>query len=95
MKFKNHHPLADDPQGIIRAVHDFNNHHGPARIFYNRHTHAFYVLRYPLGEDTAEDMHNGLDTVELYRKTTRYADVTVTEDELRMMESEVLPYSVW
>ncbi len=86
----------EDPTGLESAVRDFNSHHGPARVFYNRHTRAFHVRRYPLGADAwFGDMCNGLDTVELYRKTSGFPDVTVTEEELRMMEQEVVPYSVW
>lgn len=40
-------------------------------------------------------MSDGLDIVELYRKTSDYPDVKVTKEELRMMESEIRPYSVW
>ena len=40
-------------------------------------------------------MTNGLDIVELYRKTSNYPDIKVTPEELKMMELEVGPYSVW
>ncbi len=86
----------EDPTGLESAVRDFNSHHGPARVFYNRHARTFYVRRYPIGADAwFGDMLNGLDEVELYRKTSGFPDVTVTEEELRMMEQEVVPYSVW
>ena len=86
--------IEEDPTGLSTAVRDFNEHHGPARLFYNRHSRTFFVYRY--NEDRwFGDMCNGIDIVELYRKTSAAPDIKVTPEELRMMESEILPYSVW
>ena len=86
----------EDPKGILTAVRDFNNHHGPARMFYNRNSRTFFVNVYEMGSDAwFGDMCNGLDVVELYRKTSASPDVRVTAEELMRMESEILPYSVW
>jgi hypothetical protein len=88
--------IEEDPTGIPQAVRDFNGHEGPARIFYNRNSRTFFVRTYPFGGDRWwGEMTNGLDVVELYRKTSCYPDVKVTAEELRMMESEIGPYSVW
>ncbi len=88
--------IEEDPTGIPQAVRDFNGHTGPARIFYNRNSKTFFVNTYPFGGDRWwGDMANGLDVVELYRKTSCYPDIKVTEEELRMMEAEIGPYSVW
>ncbi len=92
------HPerIEEDPTGLAAAIRDFNSHHGPARIFYNRNAKTFYVTAY---KDGAErwwgGMCNSLDVVELYRKTSDYPDIKVTSEELRMMEAEIVPYSVW
>ena len=86
----------EDPTGISMAVRDFNSHHGPARVFYNRHARTFYVKLYRTGSDSMfGEMTNDMDTVELYRKTTDFPDVTITPDELRLMERDVPPYAVW
>lgn len=88
--------IEEDPTGIPQAVRDFNGHEGPARIFYNRNSRTFFVRTYPFGGDRWwGEMTNGLDVVELYRKTSCNPDVKVTAEELRMMESEIGPYSVW
>ena len=88
--------IEEDPSGIPQAVRDFNGHEGPARIFYNRNSRTFFVRTYPFGGDRWwGEMTNGLDVVELYRKTSCYPDVKVPAEELRMMESEIGPYSVW
>ena len=88
--------IEEDHTGIPQAVRDFNGHEGPARIFYNRNSRTFFVRTYPFGGDRWwGEMTNGLDVVELYRKTSCYPDVKVTAEELRMMESEIGPYSVW
>ena len=86
----------EDPKGILTAVRDFNQHSGPARLFYNRNSRTFFVNVYEMGYDRwFGEMCNGLDIVELYRKTSASPDVRVTEEELMRMESEILPYSVW
>ena len=86
----------EDPTGISVAVRDFNSHHGPARVFYNRHARTFYVLTYGMGADPwFGDMVSDIDTVELYRKTSEFPDVRITADELRLMELDVVPYAVW
>ena len=88
--------IEEDPTGIPQAVRDFNGHEGPARIFYNRNSRTFFVRTYPFGGDRGwGERTNGLDVGELYRKTSCYPDVKVTAEELRMMESEIGPYSVW
>lgn len=88
--------IEEDPSGLPSAVRDFNQHFGPARIFYNRNSGTFETRCYKDGaEKWFGPMSNGLDVVELYRKTSDYPNVTVTRDELRMMESEIAPYSVW
>lgn len=88
--------IEEDPTGLAGAVRDFNEYSGPARVFYNRNSRAFYVRTFPFGGDRFwGDMANGLDVVELYRKTSAYPDVKVTPDELRMMEMEIGPYSAW
>lgn len=87
----------EDPTGVTAAVRDFNEHVGPARIFYNRHAKTFYVQCYEPGAERwwSPDMCNGMDQVELYRKTTDWGSVKVTREELLMMELEIPPYSVW
>ena len=86
----------EDPTGITAAVRDFNAHHGPARLFYNRNARTFFVNTYAMDADIwFGDMCNGLDIVELYRKTSDDPDVKVTDSELRSMELEIVPYSVW
>ena len=88
--------VEDDPTGLSSDVRDFNDHRGPARLFYNRNSRTFYVNVYDMGYDIwFGDMCNGLDVVELYRKTSEFPDVKVTAEELMRMESEILPYSVW
>ncbi|TQS82678.1 MAG: hypothetical protein A3Q59_04140 [Methanomethylophilus alvi] len=95
MKRRKEH-IEEDPAGLKGAVRDFNSYCGPARIFYNRNSKTFFVRTYPFGGDKWwGDMCNGLDIVELYRKTSCYPDITVTEEELRMMELEIGPYSAW
>ena len=95
MKRRREH-IEEDPVGLRGAVRDFNSYCGPARIFYNRNSKTFFVRTYPFGGDKWwGDMCNGLDIVELYRKTSCYPDITVTEEELRMMELEIGPYSAW
>ena len=92
----NHPNVKDDEKGISSAVRDFNSHCGPARIFYNRNSGTFFVRTYSFGGDRLWGrMSDGLDIVELYRKTSGFPDVKVTDQELRMMEHEVGPYSVW
>ena len=86
----------EDPSGISVAVRDFNGHHGPARVFYNRHSRTFFVNVYPIGSDGRfGEMAKGIDIVEVYRKTSAMPDVRITDDELRLMESEIPPYSTW
>jgi hypothetical protein len=86
----------DDATGLSSAVTDFNGHPGPARIFYNRNSRTFFTRVYPDGGDRwFGPMTDGLDIVELYRKTSDFPDVKVTKEELRIMESEIGPYSVW
>ena len=89
--------IEEDPTGVSQAIRDFNEHSGPARIFYNRNARTFYVLCYEPGAERwwSPDMCNGIDQVELYRKTTDWPDVKVTREELLMMEREIQPYSVW
>ncbi len=88
--------IEEDPTGLAGAVRDFNEHSGPARVFYNRNSKAFFVRTFPFGGDRFwGNMTDGLDVVELYRKTSAYPDVKITSDELRMMELEIVPYSVW
>ena len=95
MKRRREH-AEDDPSGISSVVRDFNGHSGPARIFYNRNSRTFFVRTYlPGGDRWWGEMCDSLDQVELYRKTSRFPDVKVTEAELRMMEHEIGPYSVW
>ena len=86
----------DDASDLSYAVYDFNNHSGPARIFYNRNSRTFFTRLYPDGYDRwFGPMTDGLDITELYRKTSDFPDVKVTPEELRIMESEIGPYSVW
>ena len=86
----------DDASGLSYAVDDFNNHSGPARIFYNRNSRTFFTRLYPDGYDRwFGPMTDGLDITELYRKTSDFPDVKVTPEELRIMKSEIGPYSVW
>lgn len=86
----------EDPTGLASAVRDFNDHVGPARIFFNRHARTFYTKCYEPGADSWwGPMCDGMDSVELYRKTTAMPDVKVTEHELELMEQEIGPYSVW
>jgi len=86
----------EDPLGLSQAAEDFNNHSGPARIFYNRNTQVFFTRTYPFGQDRFfGPLTDGLDIVELYRKTSSYPDVKVTKDELKLMEMDVGPYSEW
>lgn len=95
---RRHHQerIEEDPTGLPSAVRDFNLHSGPARIFYNRNSGTFETRCYREGSDRwFGPMSDGLDIVELYRKTSAYPDVRVTEEELRMMESEIRPYSAW
>ena len=86
--------VEDDPTGLSSAVRDFNGHHGPARLFYNRNSGTFFVYRYEM-DVYFGDMCNGIDVVELYRKTSRTPDLKVSADELRLMEQEIVPYSAW
>ena len=96
MRKRNNPRPEEDPAGISAAVRDFNFHHGPARVFYNRNARTFYVRTYGIGADIGfGDMVCDIDTVELYRKTSSFPDVRITPEELRMMEMEVAPYSVW
>lgn len=86
----------EDPTGLLSAVRDFNEHPGPARVFYNRNSGTFETKCYKIGgEKWFGAMCNGLDIVELYRKTSAFPDVKVTADELRGMQREITPYSVW
>lgn len=88
--------MPEDLAGISTAVRDFNGHHGPARVFYNRHSGTFFVKGYPMGsDDFFGEMSNGIDTVELYRKTSAMPDVRITPEELRLMGLDISPYSVW
>ena len=95
MKKRRQYPQ-DDASGLSLAVRDFNSHCGPARIFYNRNSRTFFTRTYPDGGDRwFGPMTDGLDITELYRKTSEFPEVKVTPEELRMMESEIGPYSVW
>ncbi len=77
-------------------MRDFNEHFGPARVFYNRHAQTFYVKCFPMGGDRYwGDMIDTLDYVELYRKTSEMPAIKVTVNELHLMEQEVGPYSAW
>lgn len=88
--------MPEDATGIPTAVRDFNGHHGPARVFYNRHSGTFFVKAYPMGSDGFfGEMANGIDIVEIYRKTSAMPDVRITPEELRLMGSDIPPYSVW
>ena len=88
--------IEEDPTGLAGAIRDFNTYVGPARVFYNRNSKTFFVRTFPFGGDRYwGSMTNGLDIVELYRKTSNYPDIKVTPEELKMMELEVGPYSVW
>ena len=59
-------------------------------------TRTFFTYCYETGHDRwFGQMCNGLDLVELYRKTSATPNVKVTEEELRMMEGEIVPYSTW
>lgn len=85
-----------DPSGLSDAVRDFNSYCGPARIFYNRNSETFFVRTYPFGGDRFWGrMADGLDILELYRKTSSCPDIRVTGQELQMMRCEIGPYSVW
>ena len=65
----------EDPTGASVAVREFNGHHGPARVFYNRHAGTFFVNVYPIGADERfGDMVDGIDVVEVYRKTSAMPD---------------------
>ena len=86
--------VEDDPTGLSSAVRDFNDHRGPARLFYNRNSRTFFVYRYEM-DAYFGDMCNGIDIVELYRKTSRTPGLKVTAEELKLMESEIQPYSAW
>ena len=88
--------VQDDASGLSMAVRDFNSHSGPARIFYNRNSRTFFARLYPDGGDRwFGPMTDGLDIIELYRKTSDFPDVKVTPEELRIMESEIGPYTVF
>lgn len=85
-----------DMSGLFRATEEFNRHSGPARIFYNRNSRTFFVRLYPDGGDRwFGPMTDGMDVVELYRKTSAFPEVKVTPEELRIMEAGIGPYSVW
>ncbi|MBR6911594.1 MAG: hypothetical protein IKN41_07050 [Candidatus Methanomethylophilaceae archaeon] len=89
-------PVEEDPAGLSQAVREFNSHEGPARIFYNRNSRTFFTRLYPDGGDRwFGPMTDGLDIVELYRKTSDFPDVKVTDTELRVLESEIGQYAVW
>jgi hypothetical protein len=93
-----HQPIPPklDMSDIDRAVTEFNCHEGPARIFYNRNSRKFYTRCYPDGGDRwFGPLTDGMDIIELYRKTSDMPDVTVTIEELRLMEAGIRPYSVW
>ena len=93
-----HQPIPPklDMSDIDRAVTEFNCHEGPARIFYNRNSHKFFTRCYPDGGDRwFGPLTDGMDIIELYRKTSDMPDVTVTIEELRLMEAGIGPYSVW
>lgn len=87
----------EDPTGLLQAVRDFNAHDGPARIFYDRIPRAFETVCYDPGTDRywPVGMCDGPDRAELYRKTSAAGRVTVTREELLMMEHELQPYSAW
>ncbi len=86
----------EDPTGASSAVRDFNEHIGPARIFFNRHARTFYTRCFPMGgDDFWGDMENTPDYVELYRKTSEMPEIMVKVSDLHMMELEVGPFSVW
>lgn len=88
--------IEEDPTGLSSAVADFNRHIGPARVFFNRNSRTFYTRCYASGADLWWGrMCNGIDYVEIYRKTSEMPNVTVTREELENMESEIGPYSVW
>lgn len=95
---RRHQPVPPklDMSDADRAVSDFNEHSGPARIFYNRNSKKFFVRCYPDGGDRwFGPMSDGMDIIELYRKTSDMPDVTVTVEELRIMEAGIGPYTVW
>ena len=87
----------EDPTGLSQAVRDFNSHVGPARIFYNRGMGTFWARCYEGGADRwwPSGLSDSPDVAELYRKTTEGGDDRVDAQELRMMEDELQPYSVW
>jgi hypothetical protein len=87
----------EDPTGLSQAVRDFNSHGGPARIFYNRGMGTFWARCYEEGADRwwPSGLSDSPDVAELYRKTTEGGDDRVDAQELRMMEDELQPYSVW
>lgn len=89
--------IEEDSTGLEQAVQEFNEHDGPARIFYNRISRVFYVQTYPGGAERLwkDDLCVGIDYLELYRKTTPWGDIQVTKDELKAMEESIEPYSVW
>lgn len=87
----------EDPTGLSSAQRDFNAHHGPARLFYNRNSQAFFTICFEMGDDVywPDNLTDGLDVVELYRKTSGGPDVKVTSEELLMMERGIEPYMRW
>ena len=85
------HHYAHDSRGLNGAVREFNSHDGPARIFYNRHSHQFWVNRYAEGEEKRfGPMLESYDIVELYRKTD--GKVQVSPEELEYFEANIAPY---
>ena len=89
--------IDEDPTGLSRAVIDFNGHIGPAKIYYNRNSKTFSTNISDPGEDEwwSDDLANGMDVVEIYRKTTSSGCTQITKEALRLMENELPPYSVW
>lgn len=86
----------EDPTGKAVAIRDFNEHEGPARIFYNRNNNVFSTTCYPAGsEKWFGEMMNGIDMVELYRKTTSTGNLQVKEYEIDTMVQELRPYARW
>lgn len=89
--------MDDDPTGLQRAVYDYNEWKGPARIFYSIETRTFSTRTYEPESDCWWDpsLYRGPESAELQRKTTAHSNDRVEDYELRLMADNLGPFIRW